>query len=142
MSSESARQHGLEFGGSHVHSDFDGTIHFRLVDGIPVITVSYTFGDTTARQFRYLMGATLGPQEYHFHQRHQYLVVDLRAVTAWTGEAAAFMGEVRDHLQRLGGELRIVTYDASMLPGSFRVHESVDQALEAIKEAREQARSR
>jgi len=142
MSSESARQHGLEFGGSHVHSDFDGTINFRLVDGIPIITVSYTFGDTTARQFRYLMGATLGPQEYHFHQRYQYLIADLRAVTAWKGEAAAFMGEVRDALALLGGELHLVTYDASMLPGTFAVHETLEQALDAVKEIRQKARAR
>jgi hypothetical protein len=142
MSSESARQHELEFGGSHVQSDFDGTINFRLVDAIPVITISYTFNDTTARQFRYLMGATLAPQEYHFHQRHQYLVADLRAVTAWKDGAAAFMGEVRDALRALGGELHAVTYDASMLPGAFAVHETVDQALEAIKAERETARRR
>lgn len=142
MSSESARQHELEFGGSHVHSDFDGTINFRVVDGIPVITVSYTFGPTTVRQFRYLMGATLGPQEYHFHQRYQYLVTDLRAVTGWEGDAPAFMAQVRDSLAALGGELHIVTYDASMLPGSFAVHETVDEAVAAIKEARERARRR
>jgi hypothetical protein len=142
MSSESARQHELEFGGSHVRSDFDGTIHFRLADGIPVITVSYTFGDTTARQFRYLMGATLAPQEYHFHQRHQYLVTDLRAVTSWATESAAFMGEIREAMRGLGGELHLVTYDASMLPGAFAVHETVDEALEAIKATREKARGR
>jgi hypothetical protein len=140
--SESGRQHGLEFGGSHFSSDFDGTINFRLVDAIPVITLSYTFSDTTARQFRYLMGATLGPQEYHFHQRYQYLVADLRAVTAWKEGAAAFMGEVRDAMRSVGGELRVVTYDASMLPGEFAVHETVDEALEAIKESRQKARAR
>jgi hypothetical protein len=142
MSSESARQHDLEFGGSHVHSDFDGTINFRLADAIPVITISYTFGDTTARQFRYLMGATLGPQEYHFHQRYQYLVVDLRPVTAWKEGAAQFMAEVRDALQRVGGELHVVTYDASKLAGDFAVHETVDEALDAIKETRQRARAR
>lgn len=142
MSSESARQHGLEFGGSHFHDDTDGTINFRLADAIPVITVSYTFGDTTARQFRYLMGATVGPEEYHFHQRYQYLVADLRAVTGWAGEAAAFMGQMREAMSGVGGELHVVTYDPSPLPGAFHVHETVDAALDAIKETRQRARAR
>lgn len=141
MSSDSI-QHELEFGGSPVHEDIDGTISFRLVDALPIITVSYRFDDTVARQFRYLMGATLGPQEYHFHQRHQYLIVDVRAVTRWQGEAPRLMGEVRDQMRRLGGELYVVTYDASMLPGEFTVYETVDEALEAAKAAREAARAR
>jgi hypothetical protein len=142
MSEEPARQHELEFGGSEVKEDFDGTISFRLRDAIPVLTVSYTFNDTTARQFRYLMGATLGPQEYHFHQQYQYLIVDLRAVTAWRGEAPAFMGEVREAMRRLGGDLFLVTYDASMLPGEFHVYETVDGALEAVKAVRQRTAAR
>jgi hypothetical protein len=142
MSEESARQHELEFGGSEVKEDFDGTISFDLRDAIPVLTIAYRFDDTTARQFRYLMGATLGPQEYHFHQRYQYLIVDLRAVTAWRGEAPAFMGTVRDALRRMGGDLFLVTYDASMLPGEFHVYETVDEALEAVKATRQRAAAR
>jgi hypothetical protein len=142
MSEESARQHELEFGGSEVKEDFDGTINFSLRDAIPVITVSYTFNDTTARQFRYLMGATLAPQEYHFHQRYQFLVVDLRPVTGWRGEAPAFMGEVRDALRRLGGDLFVVTYEAAKLPGEFLVYETVDEALDAVKATRQRAAAR
>lgn len=142
MSEESARQHELEFGGSEVKEDFDGTINFSLRDAIPIITISYTFNDTTARQFRYLMGATLAPQEYHFHQRYDNLVVDLRPVTGWRGEAVAFLGEVRDALRRLGGDLYLVTYDASMLPGEFRLYESVDEALDAVRAARQKAAAR
>src|SRR5262245_33087743 len=112
MSEEAAREHELEFGGSEVRGGFDGTRRSRLRDAVPILTVSYTFDETTARQFPYLMGATLGPQEYHFHQRYQYLVVDLRPVTAWRGEAPAFMGEVREAMRRMGGDLFLVTYDA------------------------------
>jgi hypothetical protein len=140
MSTEGAKQHTLEFGGSHATTDFDGTISFRLHDGIPVITVSYSFDDTTARQFRYLMGATIN-QEYHFHERYQYLVVDLRAVTAWKGEGPKFLGEMRDTLQRLHGELHLVTYDASPMPGSFLVSETVDEALDKVRAAREAKRA-
>jgi hypothetical protein len=141
MSSESV-QHELEFGGSQVASDSDGTIKFDLINAIPVITLSYTFGDTSARQFRYLMGATLAPQEYHFHQRYRNLIVDLRAVTAWQGEAASLLADTRDSLRRLGGDLYVVSYDASALPGEFQIFETVNEALEALKAAQQQARAR
>ena len=61
------QQHHLEFGGSPVHDDFDGTIAFKVVNRVPVVTASYTFGELTARQFRYLMAASFGP-ETPFHQ--------------------------------------------------------------------------
>ena len=44
------QQHSLEFGGSPVKADFDGTIGYQLVNRVPVITVSYTFSALTARQ--------------------------------------------------------------------------------------------
>jgi hypothetical protein len=141
MSSESGPQHALEFGGSHVGRDFDGTINFRLHGDVPVITVSYTFGATTARQFRYLMGATLSPQEYHFHQRYQYLVVDLRAVTGWIDDTPEFVAETRETMRRLGGELYLVAYDAPALLGSFPTFETVDEALAAVNADREQKRA-
>ena len=42
----------------------------------------------------------------------------------------------------LGGEMHVVTYDPSPLPGAFQVHETVDAALDAIKETRQRARAR
>jgi hypothetical protein len=140
MSSEGSKQHELEFGGSHIGADFDGTISFRLHDGIPVITVSHTFDDTTARQFRYLMGSTINP-EYHFHQRHQYLVVDLRAVTGWAGGGASFLGEMQSALKALNGDLYLVTYDTAPLPGSFNVSETIEEALDKVRTDREAKRA-
>ena len=87
-------QHHLEFGGSPVGTEFDGAIQFRLVDRIPHISVSDDFTPKTARQIRYHLVATVGPERPFYH-RHQYVVLDVRMIGNWeqgAGETPAFLG--------------------------------------------------
>lgn len=133
-------QHHLEFGGSPVGEDFDGRISFRRVERIPVITVSQTFGELTARQIRYHLVATVGA-ERPFYQRYQYAIIDLRMVTGWEDGAAGFLGQLRDRLREIGGELFLVTYDASVLPGEFKVYDSMDDAVAAARQLRAENRA-
>src|SRR5437867_912636 len=126
------QQHQLEFGGSPIHDDFDGTISFRVVNRVPVVTASYTFSDLTARQFRYLMAASFGP-ERPFQQRYKDCILDVCAVTAWRDDAAQFLTTAQDTFRQLGGDLYVVTYDPSPLPTGLRTFESVEDALQAAK---------
>jgi hypothetical protein len=128
-------QHMLEFGGSKVEEEFDGTIAFRLVDRIPVITVSHTFWAKTARQFRYFMSSTLAPEK-PFHLQYNWAIVDLRMVSEYRDDSPQFLAEMRDVLRRLGGDLIAVTYHPDALPGDFRTFETVEEAVAAVKEAR------
>src|SRR6476646_3556868 len=124
------QQHALEFGGSPVKNDFDGTIAFRLLNRVPVITVSYTFDALTTRQFRYLMLGTF-EQESPFYQRYKDCILDVRAVTAWREDAAQFLTTARDTFRGLGGDLYVVTYETSPLPPGLQTFESVDEAMQA-----------
>jgi hypothetical protein len=129
------QQHHLEFGGSPVHDDFDGTIAFKVINRVPVVTASYTFGDLTSRQFRYLMAGCFGP-ETPFHQRYKDCILDVRAVTGWQGGGAQFLITARDTFRHLGGDLYVVTYDPAPLPPGLRTFESVEDALAAAKSQR------
>jgi hypothetical protein len=133
MSHES--QHVLEFGGSKVDAEFDGTIAFNLVDRIPVITISHTFWAHTARQFRYLMSGSFG-SEKPFHQQYNWAIVDLRMVSDYRDDTPQFLVEARDTFRRLGGDLVLVTYQPELLPEGFKTFETVDEAVAAVKEAR------
>jgi hypothetical protein len=126
------QQHSLEFGGSPIKSDFDGTIAYRLLNRVPVITVSYTFSALTARQFRYLMLGTF-ERESPFYQRHKDCILDVRAVNAWRDDAAQFLITARDTFRGLGGDLYVVTYDTAPLPPGLATFEGVDEALQAAK---------
>jgi hypothetical protein len=128
-------QHAIEFGGSPVDQEFDGTISFRLVDRIPVITISHTFWGHTARQFRYLMNGSLDVEK-PFHQQYNWAIADLRMVSDYRDDTPQFLAEVRDSLRRLRGDLMVVTYQAEALPGGFNTFETVDEAVAAVKEAR------
>jgi hypothetical protein len=126
------QQHSLEFGGSPVTADFDGTIAYRLLNRVPIITVSYTFSALTARQFRYLMLGTF-ERESPFYQRYKDCVLDLRAVTSWRDDAAQFLITARDTFRGLGGDLYVVTYDSSPLPAGLQAFETVDAAVGAAR---------
>jgi hypothetical protein len=126
------QQHLLEFGGSPVGEDFDGTIAFRLVNRVPVVTASYTFGALTARQFRYFMMGSF-ERESPFHQRYKDCILDVRAVTGWRDDAAQFLTTARDTFRQLGGDLYVVTYDTSPLPAGLELFESVEDAMAAAK---------
>ena len=128
-------QHAIEFGGSPVDEEFDGTISFGLIDRIPVITISHTFWAHTARQFRYLMNGSLGVEK-PFHQQYNWAIADLRMVSDYRDDTPLFLAEVRDALQRLRGDLMVVTYQPEALPAGFKTFETVDEAVAAVKEAR------
>jgi hypothetical protein len=128
-------QHLLEFGGSSVDEEFDGTIAFSLIDRIPLITISHTFWAHTARQFRYLMNGSLG-YEKPFHQQYNWAVVDLRMVSDYRDDTPQFLAEARDAFRRLGGDVVVVTYRPEVLPEGFKTFETVDEAVAAVKEAR------
>jgi hypothetical protein len=129
-------QHLLEFGGSKVDEEFDGTIAFSLIDRIPVITVSHTFWAKTARQFRYLMDGSLG-SEKPFHYQYNWAIADLRMVSEYRDDTPQFLAGVRDALRRLRGDLYVVTYQPEILGGEFRTFETVEEAIAAVKEARQ-----
>jgi hypothetical protein len=128
-------QHVIEFGGSKVDEEFDGTISFSLIDRIPLITISHTFWAHTARQFRYLMNGSLGVEK-PFHQQYNWAIADLRMVSDYRDDTPQFLAEARDSLRRLRGDLVVVTYQPQMLPEGFKTFESVDEAVAAVKEAR------
>jgi hypothetical protein len=128
-------QHLIEFGGSKVDEEFDGTISFRLVDRVPIITVSHTFWAHTARQFRYLMDGSLGAEK-PFHYQYNWAVADLRMVSEYRDDTPLFLAGVRDALRRLRGDLYVVTYQPELLPGDLNTFETVEEAIAAVKEAR------
>jgi hypothetical protein len=128
-------QHVIEFGGSKVDEEFDGTISFSLIDRIPLITVSHTFWAHTARQFRYLMNGSLDVEK-PFHQQYNWAIADLRMVSDYRDDTPKFLAEVRDSLRRLRGDLVVVTYQTQVLPEGFKSFETVDEAVAAVKEAR------
>lgn len=128
-------QHQLEFGGSKIDAEFDGTIAFSLVDRIPVITISHAFWAHTARQFRYLMNGSLDVEK-PFHQQYNWAIADLRMVSSYRDETPQFLAEARDSLRRLRGDLVVVTYQPELLPEGFKTFETVDEAVTAVKAAR------
>jgi hypothetical protein len=133
------QRHQVEFGGSPVGAEFDGRLAFDVKDRIPVLTVSHEFSAHTARQIRYALVATWGP-ERPFYQRYQWVILDLRMITSWEEGAPGFVGQLRDRLRQLGGNLVLVAYDTSMLPGEYRVAETVDAAVAMVKEERDRLR--
>ena len=128
-------QHQLEFGGSKVDAEFDGTIAFTLIDRIPLITISHTFWSHTARQFRYFMNGSLGVEK-PFHQQYNWAIADLRMVSDYRDETPKFLAEARDALRRLRGDLVVVTYRPEVLADGFKAFETVDEAVTAVKAAR------
>jgi hypothetical protein len=140
-------QHQIEFGGSPVAAEFDGTIAFRLIDRIPVVTISHTFWAHTARQFRYLMGGTVAPDgslgtEKPFHHQYNWAIIDLRMVSEYRDDTPQFLAEARENFRKLGGDLVAVTYQPERLPAGFKSFESVDEAVVAVKADRAAARRR
>src|SRR4051794_31531786 len=126
-------QRFLEFGGSPITEEFDGTLSFNLIDRIPVLTISHTFWAHTCRQFRQLMNGSLD-QEMPFHHAYNWVIADLRMVSDFRDDALKFLVDVRDDMRRLRGDLLIVTYQPDMLPDGFRSFESVEDAVAAAKE--------
>jgi hypothetical protein len=141
MAEGHAQRHQVEFGGSPVGTEFDGKIAFKLIDRIPILTTSHEFTAHTARQIRYALVATWGP-ERPFYQRYQWLVLDIRMVTGWEPGAPAFAVQLRDRLRQFGGDLVLVAHDTSSLPGDFTSAETVEAAVEIVHQRRDAARGK
>jgi hypothetical protein len=128
-------QHHLEFGGSHVTTEFDGSLQFRAVDRIPYLSVSQTFTPKTARQIRYLLVSTVGPERPFYH-RYQYVILDVRMIGAWEPGSGDFVNALRDRLTNLGGELFLVATTSVPVNASLPKFTTADAAIAAAKELR------
>ncbi len=137
----SHQQHRLEFGGSAVGTEFDGALQFQLLDRIPLITVSQDFTEKTARQIRYALVATVGPERPFYH-RHLFVVLDVRMIGKWQSGAGGFVAALAERMNRIGGSLFVVTTDP--LPQEAQgvpTFDSPDAGLEAARTARREKRS-
>jgi hypothetical protein len=153
MAEGHAQRHQVEFGGSPVSTEFDGRLGFDLIDRIPVFTLSHDFSEHAARQIRYALVSTWGP-ERPFYQRYEWVVIDIRMVTGWAEGAGRFLTQLRDRLRQIGGRFRapdgaelwggdlvLVAYDTSMLPGEFLTGDTVAAAVALVNERRAAARA-
>lgn len=136
----SGEQHHLEFGGSPVTTEFPGKLQFRRVDRIPVIAVSHTFDEETARQVRYQLVATVGPERPFYH-RYLYVVLDVRMISRWADRAGEFVAALRDRMRNLGGELFVVAEEKPPVPGDTRIYPTAEEAITAAKELRGERRA-
>lgn len=128
-------QHHLEFGGSHVTTEFDGSLQFSAVDRIPCLSVSNTFSPKTARQIRYLLVSTVGPERPFYH-RYQYVVLDVRMISTWESGSGEFVTQLRDRLKNLGGELFLVATTTVPVSNSIPKFATMEEAVEAAKKLR------
>jgi hypothetical protein len=110
-----------------------------MQDRIPILVTAHHFNAWTARQIRYALVATWGP-ERPFYQRYQWVILDVRMTDRWEEGAPQFVAQLRDRLQQLGGDLVLVAYDTSMLPGEYRAAETVEDAVAMVKEERDRLR--
>jgi hypothetical protein len=130
----------MEFGGSPVTTEFDGRLQFRLIDRIPHISVSHEFTDRTARQIRYALVATVGPERPYYH-RWTFVVLDVRMISDWLPGAGEFVGALRERLVKLGGELFVVATKPIPVPANVPVYATVEEAVAAAKELRAERRA-
>jgi hypothetical protein len=135
MASEHNEQHNLEFGGSPVGTEFPGKLSFELIDRIPVISVSHDFEEETARQIRYELVATVGPERPFYH-RYLYVVLDVRMVSEWLPGGGEFVDALRERMQKIGGELFVVTTVSIPVSADVPKFETVEEAVAAAKKMR------
>ena len=133
------KQHRLECGGSHVGTEFDGKLQFRLVDRIPHISVSHEFSELTARQVRYALVATVGPERPFYH-RYRYVVLDVRMISDWLPGSGEFVVALRERMQKLGGDLFLVATQPVPAPG-VPTFATADEAIAAAKQMRAERRA-
>jgi hypothetical protein len=136
----SGHQHHLEFGGSPVGTEFDGRLHFRLVDRVPHISVSHEFTEHTARQIRYALVGTVGPERPYYH-RWTFVVLDVRMISEWKPGGGEFVGALRQRLAKLGGELFVVATQTVPVPSDVPVHPTAEDAIAAAKTLRAERRA-
>jgi hypothetical protein len=140
MAAGHEQRHALEFGGSPVTTEFDGSLSVQLVDRIPIFTVSQDFSALTARQVRYGLVATWGPERPGY-QRYQWVILDLRMVSGWEPGTPEFVARLRDRLRQLGGDLVLVAPEGGAPPGDYPVEATVEAAVEQVKRRRAEARA-
>lgn len=134
-------QHHLEYGGSPVGTEFDGSLQFRLVDRIPHIAVSHDFTAQTARQVRYALIATVGPERPYYHRWH-YVVLDVRMIGGWEEGSGDFVGALHQRMNKIGGELFLVTTDGAIpVPKDVPRYETAEEAIVAAKRLRAERRA-
>lgn len=131
----SGHQHHLEYGGSPVSTEFDGSLQFKLVARIPYLSVSHEFTPHTARQIRYALVGTVGPERPFYH-RYRFVILDVRMISAWQEGAGEFVAELRRRLQRLGGELYLVTTTQVPVPPEVPRCATPEEAIETARAAR------
>jgi hypothetical protein len=136
----SGEQHHLEFGGSPVTTEFPGRLQFRKVDRLPVISLSHTFDGAAAREVRYQLVATVGPERPFYH-RYLEVILDVRMVSEWAPGAGEFVGALRDRMRSLGGELFVVAEERIPVPGETKVYPTPEEAIEAARARRAERRS-
>lgn len=137
----SGNQHHLEFGGSPVTAEFPGKLQFRLVDRIPVIALSHTFDEETARAVRYNLVATVGPERPYYH-RYPYVVLDVRMISTWKPGSGEFVEALRERLVKIGGELFVVATVEIPVAETVRRYQTLEDAVTAAKEMRAENRAR
>jgi len=129
------QQHHLEYGGSHVTTEFDGRISFDLVARIPVISVSHEFTGQTARQIRYHLVATVGAERPFYH-RWPWVVLDVRMISSWEEGAGEFVEALQERLQDLEGDLYLVASAQVPVAPSVRRFATPEEAIAAAREDR------
>lgn len=135
MADSHAAQHVIEFGGSAVSSEFPGRLKYDLKVRIPVIAASGDFDAETARGLRYMLIATWGPERPSY-QRYPYVVLDLRMVQSYDDGASGFIGQLRDRLRQLGGDLFVALRGEPPTSGELQTFATADEALEAARDQR------
>lgn len=133
-------QHHLEYGGSPVGTEFDGSLQFELINRIPHISVSSEFSDQTARQIRYALVATVGPERPFYH-RYPYVILDVRMINAWLPGSGEFVEALRARLDHIGGELYLVATTPVPVSSSVLRYDTVDAAVTAARELRAERRA-
>ena len=133
-------QHHLEYGGSPVSIEFDGSLQFRLFDRLPVISVSQDFTEHTARQVRYALVSTVGPERPFYH-RYTHVILDVRMIGEWLPGTGEFVGALRERLRKLGGELFLVTTVQVPVPSDVPRYETAEEAVAAAKTMRAEQRA-
>jgi len=123
-----------------VGTEFDGSLRFELVDRIPNLLVSSDFSEKTARQIRYALVATVGPERPFYH-RYPWVVLDVRMVGEWLPGSGEFVGALQERLRSLNGELYLVTTRPVPVADTVPRFATREEATAAAKDARAQRRA-
>ncbi len=137
----SGSQHHLEYGGSEVSTEFPGRLRYRTIDRIPVIEISHTFDEETARAIRYQLVASVGPERPFYH-RHRYVVLDVRMVSGWKPGGGEFVLALQKRMREIQGDLYLVATQPIPVDSVVERYTSIEEAAAAAKEDRAQRRRR